>query len=111
MISRYIIIALMISTTIPAFADNPVKTNCDGRWTVYQEIWCGIDNIRDFFLSSMDKQDVIIAQNIQIEKLLIQQNKLQSYNYCIQKAHYSDSFESVDDYVIKCNNQTLDKTK
>lgn len=111
MISRYIIILLVTGMTIPAFADNPVKTDCSTNWSIYLEIFCGINNIRDFFVSSLDKQDIIIAQDTQIEKSLIQQNKLQAYNYCIGLIHYTANFQPVDDFITTCVNQTLDKTK
>jgi hypothetical protein len=82
MISRYVIILLVVSATVPAFADDPVKTDCSGSWTVYTTMICQINDIRDFFITSMHKQDVILSQNTQIEKLLIQQNKLQAYTFC-----------------------------
>lgn len=107
---RYAVIFLVVSTTIPVFADTPSKTDCSGGWTVYQTMLCNIDNIRDFFIHSMDKQDIIIAQNSQIEKLLIQQNKLQAYTFCgmgINMDMPSKYLKTFDD----CVKQVMEETK
>lgn len=110
MIAKYFIILLVTSVTIPVFADNPSKTDCSGGWTIYQAMLCNIDNIRDFVIHSMDKQDIIIAQNSQIEKLLIQQNKLQAYTFCgmgINMDMPSKYLNTFDD----CVKQVMEETK
>lgn len=112
MISRYAIIVLVVAGTIPAFAIEPVKTDCNSSSVSWQGVMsCQLNDLLDFFTFSINKQQVIIEQNTQIEKLLIQQNKLQAYNYCIQFMKYQFSYGSVNDYVVDCTSKTLDATK